>query len=330
MTTTDVHLPKGVLTGVVLGLGSLTSMLAIMALSARVLQVRTTSLTPTFPVGDWVIRDLGSNLPGAALLSVGALGLGMAAWGLGGFRWAVGLIVGSALSIVAWSALVLGLIERPVNQVQIAVTESTPIGTEVFVATIERSLGSTLVVLVAILALATAVTAAFKLRPDTRNAVNPLVAAVGAVAAMGVAIGPLLPTGSAGISDNFSAGLDQPALFLLGRLTHLGIIAICGVGGFLMVQTAGLGIVAGNLTLTLWLTYSVLTDNSPNAVGPGVTNPGGWSPTTAFSSELHSITLISGAAMAIILLGATGAALIRHLTSHRTAHRNLSEAAMTQ
>jgi hypothetical protein len=330
MASTDAHLPRGLLTGLVLGLGTFTAMLAVMALSARVLQVRTTSLTPSFPVGDWVIRDLGSNLPGAALLSVVVLGIGMATWGLGGFRWAVGLIVGSALSLVGWSALVIGLIERPISQVQKAVTESAPIGTEVFVATIERSAGSTLVVLVAILALATAALAAFSLGPDTQIGLNPLVAAVGAVAAMGVAIGPLLPTGTAGFSDNFAPGVEQPALFLLGRMVHLVLIAICGVGGFLLVRTAGLGVVAGSLTLTVWLTYSTLSGGDAKDVGPGVTNPGRWESSVGvsseFSNEIHSVTLVSVLAMAVVLFGAIGAALIRHLATGR----DTTEAAMTQ
>lgn len=305
-----VKVPKGILTGVVLALGTLTIIFSLMALAARVVQVRTTSLTPTFPVGDWIIRDLGSNLPVAAVVGALTLLVGLAAWALGGYRWAAGLITGSALSLLGWSALVLGLIERPISAVQKAVSAAAPIGTEPFAATIQRDAGTTLLILTAICALATAALTGSQLQPDPRGGLNPWVAALGAVAAMGVVIGPLLPVGSAGLADNLASSSNHPALFLLGRLAQLGVIALTGVGGFLLVRTAGLGLVAGNLTMILWLTGSVLYASGPNPVGPGLANPGRFTTGPEVLNELHSVTLISVVLLAVMTLWSIGAAMV--------------------
>jgi hypothetical protein len=305
------RIPRGILTGVVLTLGTLTIILSLMALSARVVQVRTTSLTPTFPVGDWIIRDLGSNLPTAAILGSLTLLVGLAAWVLGGYQWAAGLITGSALSLVGWSALVLGLVERPISVVQKAVSAAAPIGTEPFAATIQRDAGTTLLVLAAIFALATAVVAGSQLQADPQGGLNPWVAALGAMAALGVAIGPLLPVGSAVFSDNLASSSSEPALFLLGRLVQLGVTALAGVIGFLLVRTAGLGLVAGSFTMLLWLTGSVAFTSGPNPVGPGFSNPGRFATGPEVINELHSVTSVSVVLLAVMIFGAAGAALAK-------------------
>ena len=310
-TRSTERIPKGILTGVVLTLGTLTLILSLMALSARVIQVRTTSLTPTFPVGDWIIRDLGSNLPVAALLGALTLLVGLAAWGLGGYRWAAGVIAGSALSLVGWSALVLGLIERPVAVVQKAVSAAAPIGTEPFAATIQRDAGTTLLIMSAICALGTAVVAGSQLQVDPRGGLNPWVAALGAIAAMGVVIGPLLPVGSAAFSDNLASSTTEPALFLLGRLAQIGATAIAGVGGFLLVRTAGLGLVTGSLPMLLWLTGSVAFAFGPNPVGPGVANPGRFATGPQVGYAVHSATMVAAVLLAVMTFWSIGAALIR-------------------
>jgi hypothetical protein len=292
-------------------LGVLTIVVSLMALSARVVQVRTTSLTPTFPVGDWIIRDLGSNLPTAAILGALTLLVGLAAWVLGGFRWAAGLIVGSALSLVGWSALVLGLTERPISSVQRAVSAAAPIGIEPFAATIQRTAGTTLLILTAIFALATAVVAGSKLQADPHGGLNPWVAALGAVAAMGVVIGPLLPVGSAAFSDNLASSSSEPALFLLGRLVQLMVTALAGVGGFLLVRTAGLGLVAGSLPMMLWLTGSITFTSGPNLVGLGFSNPGRFTTGPEVLNELHSVTMVSTVLLTLMIFGAVGAASLR-------------------
>lgn len=303
-----------VLSGLILGLGTATSMFTVMALAARILQVRTTSLTPAFPVGDWIISDLGSNLTTAALLSVGGLVTGLVAWALGSFRWAAGLISGSAFAVLGWAALVIGLVGRPINIVQTAVSNAAPVGTEAFAATIQRSAGFSLVALAASCALVTAILAGSQLRPDPRGGLNPWVAALGAVAAMGVAIGPLLPVGTASFTDNLAVTAAQPASFVIGRIVHLLIIAICGVGGFLMVRTAGLGVLLGNLVLIAWLTASAVLEVGLNPIGPGFTNPGHFDPNSKIPLEIHTVTLIGTILFAFMTIWACCAAVIRHLT----------------
>lgn len=312
-TTPRAVVGPQVLTGLILGFGVATAVFTAMALSARILEVRTTSLTPTFPVGDWIISDLGSNLPTAALVSCFGLVIGLVAWTLGGFRWAAGLITGSALTILGWVALVIGLIQRPISIVEAAVSGAAPVGTEAFSATIQRGSGFTLVILAALCALTTAILGASRMRPDPQGGLNPWVAALGAVASMGVVIGPLLPVGSASMADNFSLSTDQPTLFVLGRVIHLTLIALCGVGGFLLVRTAGLGVMLAPLLLVAWLTATVILDPGPIPIGPGFANPGRFGSIPQLATEIHTVTLISVIAMTVTALGACGAAVIRRL-----------------
>jgi hypothetical protein len=284
-----------------------------MALSARVIQVRTTSLTPTFPVGDWIIRDLGSNLPTAAIALVLTLLVGLVAWTLGGYQWAAGLIAGSGLTILGWAILVIGLIERPLNMVESSVSGAAPLGTEAFTATIQRGTGYTLVALAALCALTTAILGASRMGRDPEGGLNPWVAALGAVATMGVVIGPLLPVGSASLSDNLTSTADHPSVFVISRIVHLTLIAICGVGGFLLVRTAGLGVMLAPLVLVVWLTASVVLEVGTHPIGPGLANPGRFGSVPQLATEMHTVTLISVIAMTVTALGACGAALIRRL-----------------
>jgi hypothetical protein len=302
-----------VITGLILGFGTTTATFTAMALAARILEVRTTSLTPTFPVGDWIISDFGSNLASAALLSCGGLLIGLIAWFLGGFQWAAGLITGSGLMILGWATLVIGLSERPITIVESAVSGSAPVGTAAFTATIQRGAGFTLLVLAALCALVTAILGASRMRPDPQGGLNPWVAALGAVAAMGVVIGPLLPVGSASLADNFSSSVDQPALFVIARIIHVTLIAICAVGGFLLVRTAGLGVMLGPLILVGWLTATVVLDRGSHPIGPGFANPGRFGSVPQVATEIHTVTLISVIALTVTALGACGAAVIRRL-----------------
>jgi hypothetical protein len=293
--------------------GTLTSIFALLALSSRVLQIRTTSLVPTFPVGDWLVSDMGSNLVIAAFASACCLGIGLGVWAFGGYPWAAGLAAGSALSLSAWALLIVGLVEVPISIVQDAVSNAAPIGTEAFVATIQRGAGFTLLVLAAVCGIVTASILAAQLRPDPRGGLNPWVAAIGAIAVLGVALGPLLPVASASVSDNFAIAVDRPALFLIGRLVHLALLAFCGVGGFLIVRSAGLGAAVGSLVLVGWLTVSVALDIGARPIGPGFANPGRFDA----PSELHMITLIATIFFFVMTLWAVGGALIGHLASRR-------------
>ena len=84
-----------------------------------------------------------------------------------------------------------------------------------------------------------------------RRALNPLIAAVTAVATVVVAFGPLVRVGDATFADNFrytDPSQDLPAAFLAGRLGQVALIALpVGVVGMLIVRSWGLGFAAGGL-----------------------------------------------------------------------------------
>jgi hypothetical protein len=180
-------------------------------------------------------------------------------------------------------------------------------------AHILRGTGYTLVALAALCALTTAILGASRMGRDPEGGLNPWVAALGAVATMGVVIGPLLPVGSASLSDNLTSTADHPSVFVISRIVHLTLIAICGVGGFLLVRTAGLGVMLAPLVLVVWLTASVVLNVGTHPIGPGLANPGRFGSVPQLATEMHTVTLISVIAMTVTALGACGAALIRRL-----------------
>lgn len=305
------------------------AMTTLTALSARYVSVRTTALVPTFPVGDWILADFGSNLAIGAVLSVAALAIGTAVWAFTEARWAAGLTAGASLTLMGWALLVLGVMERPIRLVHdaLAAPTSAPGSPDAFVITVERTAGFGLLLAVAVLSLLTAAACLPHLRRDPFPSLNPWVAACGAAAMLGVAVGPLLPIGSAALGDNFTTASDRPGLFLIGRGVHLLVLAGCGIGGFLLVRTAGLGMVLGAVPLLVWMTLSALLEWGSAPIGVGVANPGRFptsqDPGRMIGSDVHAMTALSTAALALLTAVALSMAMAHGRAgdrSHRTPH----------
>lgn len=295
----------------------LLAMTVLTALSARYLTVRTSALVPTFPVGDWILADLGSNLAIGAVLSVAVLAIGTAVWSLTGARWAAGLVAGASLTLTGWALLVLGLMERPIRLVHDALAAPSPGSPDAFVITLERTTGFGLLLMMLALGLLTAAAAVPHLGRDPFPSLNPWVAAAGAAAMLGVAIGPLLPVGSAALGDNWATATDRPWLFLVGRGLHLALLAGCGIIGFLLVRTAGLGLVLGAVPLTVWMTLSALLEWGSAPIGVGVANPGRIpalsDPGRTTGIDVHAMTALSTAALALFTAVALSLAVARGL-----------------
>ena len=140
---------------------------------------------------------------------------------------------------------------------------------------------------------------------DRRAGLNPWIAALGALAIVVTAAGPLLPENQAMFSDNWYLveGVGEAsALLLVGRLVQLGLFVLGGVIGFLSVRRWGLGLAVGAALPGVWLVVSTLLDVTDDPVGLGFRNPG------ADDMHVHGVTIIgTSAVLAMIVLSVVAA-----------------------
>ncbi len=178
---------------------------ALMTIVADVVDIRTTRPAPGIVTGSRTLADLGTNLDlavfaGAAAMVIGSL---LACFGL---RWGAGVAGGAGLALAGWAGLSIGLAEVP-----IAVAESiTRTSSEVFVLRVTRDLGWWLILGVGVIGLLVFIASLRSVGTGGRPALNPLVAAVTAVAGVILAFGPLVPVGQADFADNFRSDGPEP------------------------------------------------------------------------------------------------------------------------
>jgi hypothetical protein len=265
----------------------------LMSVVADVTDIRTTRPTAGIITGVSTLEDLGTNLAVAGFIGAAAMVIGglLACFG---FRWGDGLAGGAGLGLFGWAAMAIGLAEFP-----IAVAESiTRTSSESFTLTVTRDLGWWLIGSVGIVGVLVFLASLRSLNGGTRIALNPWVAAVGAVAMVVLATGPLVPVGQASFADNFSSptvNIDLPTAYFAGRLAQVGLIAVAGVIGFLTVRPYGLGLAAGGISTAIWLWASSLGELGDRPVGIADRNPG------ALNTIPHGVTTV-GMALSILLL----------------------------
>lgn len=270
-------------------IAAMSALLALIALFPRVISIRTDSSAPDFATGDWFVADLGTNLPGAMMATIIVLVVGLiaATWKA---SWSAGLITGAGLALTGWSLMTLGLAEVPAQLVFDAAARPslTP-----YSVTIRRDLGYGLIAATAVAGVACTIVGAAGARRDRGAVLNPWIAAVGAVAAVIAAAGPLIPTGSASLATNWTIGDGRPLLYVIGRLVQVGLLAFGGVVGFLVVRRWGLGVVVGAAAASVWLTLTALIDIGARPIGPGVVNPG----EVIASTTPHAVTIAGAFAL---------------------------------
>lgn len=264
-------------------IAAMSALLALVALFPRVLSIRTDSSAPDFATGDWFVADLGTNLPGAMMATIIVLVIGLVAatWQT---RWSAGLIAGAGLALTGWSLMTLGLAEVPAQLVFDAAARPS---LTAYSVTIRRDLGYLLIAATAVAGVACTIVGATAARRDRGSALNPWIAALGAVAAVIAAAGPLIPAGSASLAANWTIGEGRPMLYVIGRLAQVGLLALGGVIGFLSVRRWGLGVVIGASVASIWLTVTALIDIGTRPIGPGVVNPG----QVIASTTPHAVTI---------------------------------------
>jgi hypothetical protein len=275
----------------------------LMTLVADVTDIRTTRPAAGIATGTTTLDGLGTSLGPAALAgaSVMVIGALLACFGL---RWGAGLAGGGGLALVGWAGLTIGLAELP-----IAIAESiTRTSTEQFTLRVTRDVGWWLVVGVGIIAMSVFATSLRSIGTGGRRALNPIVAAVTAVAMVVLAFGPLVPVGDAGFADNFRSpdpDRDLPTLFFTGRLGQVGLIALAGVVGLLIVRSYGLGLAAGGVSVAVVLWALSIGEVGSRPVGIADRNPG------ARDTVPHGVTTVGMVATLALLAITAGLAIVR-------------------
>ena len=236
----------------------LTLILAVAALAATVVAVATTMIEivppPDGPVPQYVVNDFGTNNTVAGLLAAGAMVLGALAWCFG-YRWGAGLAGGAGAAVAGWASLLLGIAEWRIASAEASVAP----------ATITRDVGYWALVVAGGLGILVLLGSLIRSGRDGRAGLDPWIAALGAVSFLIAAGGPLIPQGTADWSGNVnsdSLGVDLPTLFFVGRGVQLGLLALCGVVGFLSVRRYGLGLAVGAAIATGWLLATAATDQT--------------------------------------------------------------------
>ncbi len=294
--------------GAVTFLAVATGIVALVGLFATMLSVSSdTRLTIGedapfgFRTGTWIIDDLADNLSIAGLVAVVSMVAGGVAAAFG-WRWGAGLAGGAGLGIAGLAALALGLAQIPID----AAHEFARIPPdEPFTLTITRDLGYWLLLVAGALGIVLFFASINDAIGDRRSGLNPWIAALGALATVVAATGPLLPENLAVFSDNWyltDGPGEAPALLLATRLLQLGLLTMTGLIGFLSVRRWGLGVAIGGSLPIVWLAISTLFELTDAPVGPGFRNPG------AEDMHLHGVTIIGVSAVAALSILAVIAA----------------------
>ncbi len=294
--------------GLVTLISLVTAIVTLVSMFANVLSISSdarltpgSSTPPAFRTGDWIVDDLADNLSIAGLIAallmvVGGIGSGFR------WRWGSGLAGGGGVALAGIAALAVGLAQFPID----AAHEFVLIPSEqAFVLTITRDLGYWMLVAAGALGVVLFFASINDAAGDRRSGLNPWFAALGALASVVVAAGPLLPENLAIVSDNWyldAAPGGAPALMLVARLAQLGLLVMTGVIGFLLVRRYGLGLAIGGALPALWLAVSTQFEITDNPIGPGFRNPG------ADDMHLHGVTIIGVSALiAMVILSVIAA-----------------------
>jgi hypothetical protein len=302
LVPTPIHEPLTFRPGAVSGLSLLGAIITMIATFATVVSVTSSQrIIPTadapqaFRTGTWVADDLAGNLSIAALVAVATmLGGGVAA--AFGWRGGSGLAGGAGLAVAGLVALTVGLAQVPID----AAYDMAAIPTDnQFTLTITRDIGYWLLIAAGVIGLVVFFASINDAFGDRRAGLNPWIAALGALGALVLAGGPLIPEQLGVFSDNWyvtDAPGTAPSILLTGRIIQLALIALAGLLGFLSVKRWGLGVAIGGALPAIWLVMSTTFELTDGPIGPGYLNPG------ATDLRVHGVTIIG--ASAVLAFGA--------------------------
>ena len=254
-----------------------------------------------FRTGEWLVDDLASNFSIAGLVAALTMIVGGIAAGFG-WRWGAGFAGGGGLAFAGVAALAVGLAQIPIDAAhQFALIPPE----QAFTLTITRDLGYWLLVAAGAIGVILFFASLNETIGDRRRGLNPWFAALGALATVVLAAGPLLPENLARLDDNWyvsAAPGSAPALLLIARLSQLALLLVTGVVGFLLVRRYGLGLAIGGALPIVWLAISTQFEIGERPVGPAYQNPG------AADMHVHGVTIIGVSAIIAVAILAVIAA----------------------
>ena len=250
--------------------GAITAALSLAVLELRMLTIRTESTSPRFATGEWILADLGTNLPTAILIGIALLAVGAVATA-DGRPWGTGLIAGAATAIAGAAALVLGLVERPVQAVRLSATLPS---SETYTTTITRNAGAVAAGVLVVVALLTAAIAVTRTPRESSEMFDRRTALATSGLVVVAALGTLIPVGTASVIDNFDPSPGFPGVLLGARLLQIGLMVGVAAVGFRYRNEAGVAIAGAALSVPVWLTISALFGFGGAAVGLADRNPG--------------------------------------------------------
>jgi hypothetical protein len=271
---------------------------AAVAVLATVIEITTAADPAPFDVGQWKVNDFGTNNTVAALLAAVTMLVGALAWCFG-YRWGAGLAGGAGAALAGWAALLIGLVEWPINNAEVAAAVAP--------AEITRDIGYWALAGAGALGIVVLLVSFARAGNDRRAGLDPWIAALAAVSVLVAAIGPTIPEGSAEWSGNYSSASladDLPAAFFAGRLIQLGLLAFCGVVGFLLVRRYGLGLAVGGAVAAGWMVATAATERTATPIGPAYENPG------SLDLKPHAVTIVGMALVGFFSLVAIVMALL--------------------
>ena len=239
----------------------------LMTAIAEIIDIRTSTPVDGIATGVRTLDTLGTNLAvagffGATVMVFGGL---LACFGL---RWGAGLAGGAGLALAGWAALVVGLAELRIASAESITRQTGHVSS--FTLKVTRDLGFWLIVAVAAIGLLAFIASLRSFGRGGRPALNPWIAALGAVAGVVLVAGPLIAENTATFANNYSSPAtvtDLPTLYFAGRLVQLALIGAAIVFGLLIVRAYGLGLAAGGVSVALWMWVSSLLGTGTNPLG---------------------------------------------------------------
>lgn len=195
-----------------------------------------------------------NNLVGAIIAAI--LLIGGASMGATGRRVGSGLAGGAGLALAGMVAMMAGRV--------VALFDGTEVGLlgtgTGYTLTTTYEIGFFLAVAAAVLGGVVFLLALRDMGADGHPVVTPAIGVLGALGAVAVAIGPLIPENGASFADNFSHEAIPPATLLL-RLLVLVLILVGGVLGFLLSRRWGLGLALGVISVGAWQWVTAITES---------------------------------------------------------------------
>ena len=214
-----------------------------------------------------------------------------------------GLVAGVALAlapvvVVIWGNIVM-LSDGATAQAE-TVKRATRLGT--FIET-QPAIGFYVLLGATVLALIALVMSLTQAIIDNRVPLNRALCAAGAVAAVVAAVGQFIPQHGAGFRDNFSSDTVDVVL-ISARLGIVGLLAMCGVLGFMRADRWGIGLVLGTSSLYAWQWLSSIAPIGQLPAPPAFFSPGQPTGTPTIVTTIGVVALL-GIATATIVVGRT-------------------------